>query len=67
MPPPSLNSVELLCEVDVVEEDCSADAAEGEVLLVLVQELVQVRPLGEEPPALDLLHHCYSRPKKKKL
>ena len=47
----SLNGVELLCEVDVMEEDCSPDAAEGEVLLVLVQELVQVRPLGEEPPA----------------
>ena len=62
----TLDGVELSGEVDVVEEDGAADAAERKVLFVLVQKLVQVRPLGEEPPErkflqlLDILSQMYA-------
>ena len=45
----TLDGVELSGEVDVVEEDGPADAAERKVLFVLVQKFVQVGPLREEP------------------
>ena len=51
----TLDGVELSGEVDVVEEDGAADAAERKVLFVLVQKFVQVGPLREEPSGIKLL------------
>ena len=51
----TLDGVELRGEVDVVEEDGPADAAERKVLFVLVQKFVQVGPLREEPSGTKLM------------